>query len=459
MDLGPFTLDTRLGRGGMGEVWGGRHRDQGLPVAVKVLTAEHARRSAVLRAFEFEVQAVAGLDHSGVVTVYDVGTVPEGLASLPDGGGRLAPGSPYLAMELARGGALSSRPGARGWRRCERILLELLGALAHAHARGVVHRDIKPGNVLLTEEGPGASVLLTDFGLAQALGGRGDSSNPVGTPAYMAPEQFLVSGGNQGVRTDLYALGCLAWWLITGAPPFPKRQVEALRRAHRVEPPPPLRPRLQVPEGVEGWLLRLLAKRPLDRYGCAADAAAALRLLPTLQLDDDEAQLNTQELPPAGADTTLPLDLRWEQHTQPIDELPLRPETPPLRRRSLPDRALPQGPLSWRRDLLRRRPRTSSGWGWACTSCAPCPWWGAVMSGTAWSLPLRGWPAPERPRCCHFRAQRAWERATWPVGCASAPASRGWPRCSRRCMGWETGRSMAWRAWRAVTLGCWERAP
>ena len=159
--VGPFRLDGVIGQAGMGVVWKGRHVEQDVPVAIKFLTEEGARDPLYLGCLKNEVRKVATLDHPAIVRVYDHGEVPQGL----DAHG-LAAGSPFLVMEWAEGGTLSRHCGKMTWDQAWRTLMRLLDGLAHAHARGVVHRDLKPGNVLLRRDSGG--VVLTDFGLARA---------------------------------------------------------------------------------------------------------------------------------------------------------------------------------------------------------------------------------------------------------------------------------------------------
>jgi tetratricopeptide (TPR) repeat protein len=230
---------------------------------------------------------VAGLDHPNVVLVLDHGGV--GKAAEVMTRGRMAQGSPYLAMELAVGGTLDPMCGRLAWRDARRVLSALLNALGHAHARGVLHLDLKPANVLVaTNERGKDEVRLTDFGLAGALGSLSANRRVVmGTPPYMAPEQFTGRTADFGPWTDLYALGCLAWHLLTGAPPFPGQGLDEAREQHTAQPAPRLHARVMVPVGLEAWLHRLLEKRPGWRYRCAADAAYALQELGPPIVDPD----------------------------------------------------------------------------------------------------------------------------------------------------------------------------
>ncbi len=302
--LGPFKLGAVLGHGGNATVWHAVHTTAtaaatgagpGREVAVKVLEVRESLEARAAELFRREVQGIAALHHPRIVTIYDHGTVDADAAKAS--GGRLREGSPWLAMELVPGGNLFPRCGRLPWTRVQQMLLALLDALAHAHARGIVHRDIKPANVLLGPRG----VKLTDFGLAHAFAADGadaDGNRIVGTPAYMAPEQFEARWRDYGPWTDLYAVGCLAWAMTTGKPPFGiRRPVAESMVAHLEQDPPPLDARMPVPEGFEPWCRTLLAKRIDRRFVRAADAAAALA---RLHVDDDDVTL-----PPPGGDTSI----------------------------------------------------------------------------------------------------------------------------------------------------------
>ncbi|MBN1945522.1 MAG: tetratricopeptide repeat protein [Bradymonadales bacterium] len=279
--LGAFELIHRLRSGGMGEIWQGVHRTQGVSVAVKVITRAHAREPRYLSAFRHEVQATARLEHPGIVMLFDVGEITHE-AQAASGGGLIAK-SPYLVMEYASYGSLSQVPLPLAWGELYTLLQFLLDVLAHAHARGVIHRDLKPGNILFSgpqDWRPGPK--LTDFGIAHALGGQSQgvlARTSMGSPPYMAPEQWRDEWRDYGPWTDLYGLGCLAYHLATAMLPFSGQDPLQVARGHMSQPPPPLDPGLGLPEGFEGWLFRLLQKHPKNRFQRAADAARALLAL------------------------------------------------------------------------------------------------------------------------------------------------------------------------------------
>jgi eukaryotic-like serine/threonine-protein kinase len=274
--LGPFDLQETVGQGGMGEVWRAVHRRQQVPVAIKILSEQRARQPEAVEAFRNEVGAVAALSHPAVVMILDHGEVDA--VACEESEGHLLEGSPYLAMELASGGSLALVDEILPWMDLKHVLLTMLDALAHAHARGVIHRDLKPGNVLLCTSGdvrPGLK--LSDFGIAAALEEDGEDVDRVsGTLHYMAPEHILGRWRDHGPWTDLYALGCMAWRLAAGFVPFEGRIGPDLMRAQIREEPPDFLPLVSVPRGFDGWLRRLLAKRRGERYQRAADAAWAL---------------------------------------------------------------------------------------------------------------------------------------------------------------------------------------
>ena len=319
--LGPFVIHARLGQGGMGSVWRGHHaRRPEVEVAVKVISADRARDPRYQRLFRREVRAVANLTHPSVVRVLDHGQIAAEVAARS--GGHLAAESPFLVMALSPLPPLTARQVTR-WGELRGLLLALLDALAATHARGVLHLDLKPSNVLARlAPGPPQAVLI-DFGLA-TLDADGDREVPGGTPAYMAPERLEPRWRHlQGPSTDLYALGCLAWQLVTGRPPFQGSPAE-LREAHLTRAPPPLDPRFPVPDGLEGWLLGLLRKDPYPRLGVrAADVAWALSQLP------DPPEGAAAEPAPRPSDAPTRTTLYAQGTTRSFSDLSWWTEAPP----------------------------------------------------------------------------------------------------------------------------------
>lgn len=271
VSVGAYNLDYLAGKGGMGQVWRGHHAESGLRVAVKVLTGPKASEPAYARAFAREVHAVARLDHPCVIQVYDYGTATPDWARATRG--QVEVGDPYFVMEWVSGGSLADGRTPADWQGVRALLDDLLDALAHAHARGVLHRDIKASNVLwATDHDLYTGWRLADFGIATVAGETGET---IGTPAYMAPEQIRGAWSDQGPWTDLYGLGCLAWLLLTGELPFTGPPARVLQ-GHLRQALPPFVPRIPVPPGLEDWLDRLLAKEPRARFTFAADARRKL---------------------------------------------------------------------------------------------------------------------------------------------------------------------------------------
>lgn len=316
--LGAFQLQTPIRKGGMGEVWRGVHVGQDLPVAIKVMTGKRARNPRYLKAFRNEVQAVAALEHTGIVLIFDHGKIPPEAESRSKG--RFVAGSPYLVMELASGGSLDQSTKQLPWFELKGLIISLLDALAHAHARGVLHRDLKPANVLICSlYDPRPGLKLTDFGLATPGDfdeqREGTTERMAGTPRYMAPEVFDGRWRDYGPWTDLYALGCMVYEMVTRRPMFEGKTSAELRRQHSYEPAPRLRARKTLPEDFDRWLLRLVEKQPEARYRSAADAAWGL-----LNLGDPENPGLTPSVNKPGvfrSTTTLPSALTGVTHFDP----------------------------------------------------------------------------------------------------------------------------------------------
>lgn len=269
--LGQYALKRKLGEGGMGEVWLAEHGLLKRPCAVKFVRPELAASAATSARFAREVQAVTGLTHPNTVRVYDYGRADDG--------------SFYLVMEYLDGPTLEDLVRAGGPLppgRVVSLVRQLCGALAEAHAAGLVHRDLKPGNVIVATLGGRPDVAkLLDFGLVQDLSDEADgrltrTGTVLGTPAYMCPEQ---AAGESAVdsRGDVYALGAVAFFALAGRPPFEGKSVGQLLAAHRSQPPPSLTDlRPDVPADVAAVVARCLAKAPADRFQSAGDLDRAL---------------------------------------------------------------------------------------------------------------------------------------------------------------------------------------
>ena len=281
---GPFELLEPRGSGSVAVVWRARHRTRGVAAAVKVIVKEKARSGDYQERFRSEVRSHARLNHPAIVTVFDYGEI--GKAAEATSSGELVAGSPYLAMEYTEGGALGKSRRVRSWFQLRSVLLQVLDGLAHAHARRVVHRDLKPDNILWFPDRDGGRFKISDFGIAHAFSKLvGVETQDIrdaiaGTPYYMPPEQLSGEWRQVGPWSDLYALGCVAFELVTGQRPYAGGNLAEVAGQKFAGHVPEMEPRFPVPAEVEGWIARLLSKKPRDRFRRAADAAWALRRLP-----------------------------------------------------------------------------------------------------------------------------------------------------------------------------------
>jgi len=268
---GRYPVVGVLGSGGMGTVYRALQQPVGRVVALKVLKDAEDPGGSVRRRFENEAAVVARLKHPNVVTLHDFGVHED--ATL------------FMVMELLEGAPLSAEidRGPIPAERAAHIVAQVLDALVEAHALGLVHRDLKPGNVIAVPNRWGSETIkVLDFGIAKSLGsGVGlrerltRSGSIIGTPSYMAPEQF--SGGDVGPRADLYAMGVVLYECLCGRCPFEHARLLDIMNAHLDEEPAPLDPILGVPPALEWVALRALEKDPADRYPDAATMAAAVR--------------------------------------------------------------------------------------------------------------------------------------------------------------------------------------
>jgi serine/threonine protein kinase len=266
--LAGYRIEAELGAGGMGVVF--RAHDERLrrPVALKIFAPATDADRATRQRFIAESRLAAAVDHPHIIPVYDAGEAGAVL---------------FIAMRLVRGGDLRGRlqrEGALAPARAAGIVSQVASALDAAHGAGLVHRDVKPANILLAgPAGESDYVYLSDFGVSKHATRSTNLTRAgqfLGTPDYAAPEQ------GQGVtvngRADQYALACVAYHLLTGAPPFERKESWAVIMAHQSESPPPVRGRRpELPEAVDRVLARALAKAPDQRYGSCREFASALR--------------------------------------------------------------------------------------------------------------------------------------------------------------------------------------
>ncbi|HET6699208.1 MAG TPA: protein kinase [Nocardioidaceae bacterium] len=263
-----YRLDSRIATGGMGEVWRGTDTVLDRQVAVKVLKAEYAEDPTFRTRFETEARHAAALHHPNVASVFDYGELD--LAA-----GQGGPGTrPCLVMELVPGQPLSTLVSGEPLpaQTATDLVAQAADAIAAAHALGIVHRDVKPANLLVTPDG---TVKITDFGIARAADGVAltGTGQIIGTPHYLSPEQ--AEGRAATPASDVYALGVVLYECLTGARPFQGDTPVGTALAHLREPVPDLP--ASVPEHLRAVVTRAMAKEPTDRYASARELADALR--------------------------------------------------------------------------------------------------------------------------------------------------------------------------------------
>src|SRR3954452_12138908 len=284
----------------MAEVHLGRDVRLGRDVAIKLLRPDLARDPAFQSRFKREAQAAPSLNHSAIVAVYDTGEDVRGSRR-----------TPYIVMEFVEGRTLRQVLEAEGRllpQRALEIVAQVCAALEQAHRAGIVHRDVKPGNVMLTRTG---EVKVMDFGIARAVTGTGatmtQTAAVIGTVSYLSPEQ--ARGEHVDARSDIYSTGCLLYELLTGAPPFSGESAVAVAYQHvREDPVPPSRIETDLSLAMDAVVLKAMAKSPANRYQTAADmradldrAAAGRPVEATPVLTDDAAAL----MPPPATTVLL----------------------------------------------------------------------------------------------------------------------------------------------------------
>jgi eukaryotic-like serine/threonine-protein kinase len=286
-----YELGPELGHGGMARVLRGTDRQLGRHVAIKVLSPPYDRDQAFVERFRREAHAAARLNHPSIVAVYDTGSDD---------------GTHYIVTELVEGETLAelvARGGPLPPQRAVDISTEITRALAAAHQRGVVHRDVKPGNVMLTPEG---RVKVVDFGIARAAGVESGTRSGLvlGSAPYISPEQARGEPGDE--RSDIYALGCVMYEMLTGQPPFTADTPVATLYLHVHEQAPPPSSVGQVPADLEAIVLRCLEKDPAARFQSATELEHALGAVD-------------------NSNTTMPLPAEDFEPTAPVE--PVRPSS------------------------------------------------------------------------------------------------------------------------------------
>ncbi|MGB1287371.1 MAG: serine/threonine protein kinase, partial [Aggregatilineales bacterium] len=288
--LGQYEVVETLGRGGMGTVYKGYQHSVDRYVAIKVLPPHPGLDEEFRQRFQLEARTIGSLQHPHILSLYDYGSQEDIL---------------YLVMAYADGGTLDDliKDAPMPINRVESIIRQLAGALDYAHRREIVHRDIKPGNILFDS---GGNVLLADFGIVKMLSGDGELTGTavVGTPAYMAPEQS--QGMDIDGRVDVYALGIMAFQMLTGKQPYKSDNPMQLLIKHINDPIPSILDfNEDLPSGIVAVMKKVLAKNPDDRYQTATEFAEAF---------STGIHQRDESLADARAAVPLPGDVTQAQH-------------------------------------------------------------------------------------------------------------------------------------------------
>ncbi|MBV9008351.1 MAG: protein kinase [Verrucomicrobia bacterium] len=263
--LGNYQILDEIGRGGMGVIYRARQRHSRRIVALKRVLSYHSESRETLERFRREAEAAASLDHPNILPIYDVGEADD---------------LPFFTMKLATGGSLQQvAPALRqNPRECVRLLMKITRAVAYAHGEGILHRDLKPGNILLDARG---EPLVSDFGLAKWLDGTSDLTRTLtifGTPGYIAPEQAHSSANDLTPAADIYSLGAILFDLLTGRPPFLGEHALAVIKQADERPAPKLRSVIKTADrDLQTICAKCLEREPSARYHSAADLAEDLQ--------------------------------------------------------------------------------------------------------------------------------------------------------------------------------------
>jgi serine/threonine protein kinase len=329
--FGQYVVLDKLGAGGMGVVLKAQHRRMKRTVAIKVLSSAAMKQAGTVERFHREAEAAAKLSHPNIVTAYDADEHQ---------------GMHYLAMEYVEGKDLATvvkEHGPLPVQQAVECILQAARGLQYAHSRGIVHRDIKPGNLLLDNEG---TVKILDMGLARivgaeaALGGAErltTTGQVMGTCDYMAPEQSLDTH-QADARADIYSLGCTLFRLLTGNPPYRGETFAKLFLMHLESPIPSLcEARPEVPESLDAVFRRMLAKKPEDRYQSMTEVAAELEAVLAVL---SGRSVTAPPAAPESSSAVVARTLAFLQEAPPRvtptkQKKPTASETPPGKRRNL----------------------------------------------------------------------------------------------------------------------------
>ena len=396
---GRYRIERELGRGGMAKVFLGTDTVLGRTVAVKVLAPQYADDDSFVQRFRREAQAAASITHPNIVSVFDTGSDD---------------GVHFIVMEYVEGRTLAEILAGGGRILPDRaidIAIDVDRALEAAHARGVIHRDIKPGNIMLDPRG---DVKVTDFGIARVTTTAdtvAQTAAIMGTAAYLSPEQ--AQGLPNDGRSDIYSLGCVLYEMVTGRPPFLGDSPVAVASKQVLEQPvPPSRLNPDVTADLDAVILRTLAKNPANRYQSAdemrADLERAKRGLPVLATPLLAAGA-TQVLdpPPAHGDAGAPAPRTRARHQLGADRGDAHPDRAPRRPALVPRRERPQQrrPADGRAGHRPERGRREAGAGHQ-----------PISRTTGWrSGRSRPSPRPTTPRTrarCSSRTRRPAPRST-----------------------------------------------
>ena len=422
-EIAGYRIEERIGRGGMGVVYRAQHMNLQRRAAIKIIAPEFADTKGFRSRFIREARIAAALQHPNIVTVYDAGQAGQTL---------------YIAMQFIRGSDLSAILSEEGRLRPYRaidVCRQVASALDAAHGMALIHRDVKPGNVLIE----GRRAYLTDFGLTKRSGGTKSgltqAGELVGTIHYVAPEQ--IEGGDVDARTDVYSLACLLFHCLTGHVPFERETDVAVIYAHLSETPPKLTDvRPELPAGLDAVIAKGLDKSPDRRFQSCSDLMSAARVV------IDAAGPLADTMPgrgvPAGGDTPDVATAVGRQVPSGGDGAPtVVPESERRARMLLAglDAAHAGDRVRWRsasaaRSSRRRRARTCST---PCATAGPTCWCSTGTRPTSPRATCSTSCAPTRSRasrrCCWWCATSRRAAARWP---APTPTRRS-RRRSRRC--------------------------